>query len=150
MEHPFYIELSRIKQAGTQVIDLKVSADFLELDSNDDLQFEGDLHVQGKVSYHPDSLHLELNLEAMAVLPCIICSEPVKLDVNVGGVHHIEMLEDVRGLEYDYSSLIHDHLLLEAPSRAECHGGCKEREALKEHFAKDESMQSPFEDLELE
>lgn len=150
MEHPFYVELSRVKQAGIQPINLKVPAAFLELDSKDDLQFEGEVHVTGSVSHHPDSLHLELNIEAIATLPCIICSEPVKLDVKVSGVHHVEMLEDVRGLEYDYSPLIHDHLLLEAPSRAECLGGCKEREALKEHFAKDEAMQSPFKDLELE
>jgi uncharacterized metal-binding protein YceD (DUF177 family) len=150
MEHPCYIELSRVKQAGSQVIDLNVPASFLELDSNDDLQFEGELNIQGKVSHHPDSLHLELNLKATASLPCIICSEPVKLDVKVTGIHHVEMLEDVRGLEYDYSPLVHDHLLLETPSRAECLGGCEEREVLKEHFAKDESMQSPFKDLELD
>lgn len=151
MEHPFHIEISRLRLAGSLPFEAEVKSSFMDLQPADSLQYEGKVLVKGKIDYHPDTLHLHLTLKAKASLPCVICQNPVKVDVEVKDVHHIEMLDEVLGLELDFGDFVRDSILLETPHRAECLGKCPEREALSKHFAKEKSIQNhPFEGLELD
>jgi len=151
MEHPFYIEISRLRLAGSLPFQAEAPASFMDLKKEDPLHYEGKVNVKGKIDYNPDTLHLHLTLQATANVPCIICQNPVKVEVEVRDVHHVEMLDEVKGLELDFADFVRDTLLLETPQRAECLGKCPEREVLKEHFAKEDSVKkSPFDGLELD
>ena len=151
MEHPFHIEISRLRLAGSLPFEAEAFPSFMDLESTDPLRYEGKIHVKGKIDYNPDTLHLHLTLKATANLPCVICQNPVKVEVEVRDVHHVEMLDEVLGLELDFGDFVRDSILLETPQRAECLGKCPERDTLSKHFAKEKSIQNnPFEGLELD
>jgi len=94
-------------------------------------------------------IHLEIG--AAALIPCAICNKSVRTGVKVPEFYHTEMMSEVRGRVYNYTSPLREAILLEVPAFGECQGGCPERKELEKYKPPEgnsDPTQFPFADLE--
>ena len=112
-----------------------------------DLAFQDPIDVEGEAYLADDMLVLHMDIKTAALLPCIICSELVKVEVFIPGFYHAVPLIEVKTGVYNFKELLRETILLETPSLAECCSGkCPQRQELKNYFKKETSSQGPEEE----
>lgn len=153
MDERFKIFLEQLKSGDTEKIDITCSSDFLAV-NEDDLRFEGPVHVTGDVYLADEELILHLDVSAKAIIPCSICNEPVKVEVEVIGFYHAEPIAELKTGSFNFQEVLREAILLEVPQFAECGGNCPQRKQvdkyLKQPKAQDGQGYQPFADINLD
>lgn len=147
----FRIHIERLRDGQETQISEKLSPEFLEV-SEEALSFYKPISVQGKAYVAGDSLILNLEVLATAVIPCAICNKPVEIEVSVDNFYHAEPLEEIKGGTFDFRDVIREAILVDIPHFAECNDGkCPARKEIKKYLKEpeqaDEEGYHPFADL---
>lgn len=147
MDHPFKISLSRLQKEGKIALSEHIEEDFLEVHERD-LDYTDPIDLKGSVELAGSAVLIKFSLHTKAKTPCIICSKPAKIEVNLNDVCHAEPLENIQGEIFDFSAIVRDLILTETRPYAECFGGCPERANLGQYLKSDEGGQRPFKDID--
>ena len=147
MDDRFRIYIDRLKDQHTELLDLSLPPDFLEIDEPD-LLFEQPVNVKGKVYLAHQDLVLDLDIKTVAAIPCAICNEPTEVPISLGHAVHVVPLSEIRAGVFDLRPVLREAILLEIPLTVECAGGCLKRQEV-EGFYKQEAVDEhrPFEGL---
>jgi uncharacterized metal-binding protein YceD (DUF177 family) len=150
MSAPFKILVDRLKNEKEQKVCEEVTSSFLGIDEPG-LRYEGSLQVQGMAAMHYQEIILNLEMNALAILPCSICNKDVEKKVRAEQVVAFHTDEIKQGT-LDYSEVIRDMILLETPKFAECNDNCSKRKEIESYLAdpKKKSKQTPFKHLKMD
>ncbi|MES2121616.1 MAG: hypothetical protein V4492_02420 [Chlamydiota bacterium] len=124
------IYIDRLKNAEPQQFDESLTPAFLELDG-DELRFIDQILLKGEAYLVDDHLIVHLNVKAPATLPCSICNEHTRVDIDLKNVCLTIPLEEIKGAIHNIGANIRESILLQAPLFAECGGKCPERDTIK-------------------
>jgi uncharacterized metal-binding protein YceD (DUF177 family) len=139
MMDQFKIYVEQLRDGHTEELRESFSPDFLEIRERD-LAFHDPVDIQGEVYLADEMLILHIDIKTVARMPCIICSEPVKVEVSIPGFYHAVPLNEVKSGIYNFKELLKETVLLETPSLAECCSGkCPQRQELQKYFKKESS-----------
>ena len=153
MSERFKIFLEQLKSGETEKVDITHSSDFLGI-NEENLHFEGPVHVTGEIYLADEELILHLNIFAKAVIPCLICNEPVKVEIEQLGFYHAEPITEIRTGAFSFQEVLREAILLEVPSFAECGGNCPQRKQVDKYLKKPQAPNDqgyqPFADINLD
>lgn len=136
MDDAFKIYVEQLRDGHVEQISEKLSSEFLEINERD-LKYLGDVTVTGEAYLANDDLILHLNAETIAVIPCSICNEPVKVGVSLKGFYHSIPLLEIKGAIFNYMEILRENIVLETPSFAECEEGrCPHRKEIAKYLKK--------------
>lgn len=146
----FKIHIEQLRNGHSNEIDEVFSPSFLDV-NEESLSFTDKVHVQGEAYLAGEMLILHFVVVAHGLIPCSICNELVKVEINIPNFYHAEPLADIKGGIFNFGIILREAILLEAPSFAECEGKCPKRKEIKEFLKKDTKEQKegykPFADL---
>lgn len=146
MEQQFEIFVDQLRGGKVEKIDCLYSADCIEVDEKE-LSYSGDVKVDGEAYVTDDSLLLNLKIKTKALMPCSICNEPCKIEIDIPNFYHVESLDQIKGAVFDFSGVLRESIVLETPHFVECHGGkCPKRDEVGKYLREDEGYR-PFADL---
>jgi hypothetical protein len=132
--HRIYFE--RLREGHTEQLQLTLQPDFLATEDGE-IVFPDPVQVEGEVYVAEEHLVLCLHLHAQAVLPCLMCSGPAVVELNLGQITHLEALADHHAGIFELMPLFREIILSEVPPYAECHhGNCPERKQIEHYFTK--------------
>jgi uncharacterized metal-binding protein YceD (DUF177 family) len=147
MDDLLKIYVDRLKSGQNEKINTELGADFLDI-HDEDLSFPESIQVTGETYTAEDDLIIHLNATTVAVLPCVMCNEPVKVSLNVSDFYHVEPMHDIKDGFFDYGALLREAIVMEAPAYIECHQGkCPHREELKKFSKHANDSTFPFSNL---
>lgn len=153
MDEKFKIYLEQLKSGGTEKIDITCSSDFLGV-NEENLYFEDPVQVTGEIYLADEELILHLDAFAKAIIPCSICNEPVKVELEVIGFYHAEPVAEIKRGSFNFQEVLREAILLEVPQFAECKGNCPQRKQvdkyLKKPKAPNDQGYQPFADINLD
>lgn len=153
MSEKFKIFLEQLKSGETEKVDIACSSDFLDV-NEENLHFEDLVNVTGEIYLADEELILHLNISAKAVIPCVICNEPVKVEIEIVGFYHVEPIAEIRTGSFSFQDVLREAVLLEVPQFAECGGNCPQRKQvdkfLKKPQAPNDQGYQPFADINLD
>lgn len=146
--NPFLIYVEQLHRLPEEELSLRVAPDFLDI-PDFDLRFIDQVVIQGKAYLADSALVLQLNISTHALIPCRICNEPVRVDIDLENMYHLEPLSELRSGTYDFRNAVREALILEAPTFAECNqGSCPKRKEMAHYMAgpnkKRDEEQNPF------
>ncbi len=124
------VYIDRLKSGETHHFAETLAPAFLELEG-DELRFIEEILLKGEAYLVDDHLIVHLNVNAPATLPCSICNEPTRVDIDLKNVCLTIPLEEIKGAIHNIGANIRESILLQAPLFAECGGKCPERDAIK-------------------
>lgn len=146
----FKIYTEQLRNGHVEEISEELSPEFLNVKERD-LSFTDKVRIHGQAYIASDDLILQLDIEAKALIPCSICNEPVKVEIEIDKFIHVEQLDQIKAAIFDFSETLREVILLETPSFAECNEGtCPKRKELKKYLkdpATSEEGYRPFADL---
>ena len=153
--HKIYVD--QLKHGQVEKIEEMFTPDFLEIKEKD-LAFEDPVFVKGEAYIAEQDLILHLDISTQGRLPCSICNEPVKVDVELKGFYHTVPLGEIKGGVFSMLDTLREAIVLETPTFAECHQGkCPQRKDLEKYFKKESPSKDqgddtyhPFEGLKLD
>lgn len=147
MDEPLNIYVDRLKNGHTEAFALDLDPSFLDIHEAE-LSFNTNVCVEGEAYLAEDNLILHCALATTAVLPCLICSAPVVVEIKVENLYHMEPLDEIKSGVFAMGDVLREAILLETPGFAECHGGkCPLREQFK-HILKPQKEGNREDDLE--
>jgi len=149
-EDTFRIYIDRLQNEETQSISEEVDSSFMDV-AEKNLSFEGKIPVSGEAYLTQDHLVLNLNIQASALLCCIVCNENFSFPVKVEKFLLTKDLSEIKGGIYSYGEDLRSALLLKIPQFAECaEGTCKRRKDLDPYLKKSTpETHTPFSGLDL-
>lgn len=133
MNDQFHIYIDRLKDQHTEVLNLSLTPDFLDVDEPE-LRFRKPVAVRGKAYLALQELVLDLEVAATAEMPCAICNEPTETPINLDRLMLVEPISEVQSGIFDMRSLVREAILLELPLKVECPGGCPKRLEVEKFF----------------
>lgn len=149
-EDAFRIYVEQLRDGHREQIKEEVSSDFLDI-NEETLKFKDNVIIEGEAYLAGDMLILHLVVVAQPVIPCLICNEPVILEVRISDFYHAEPLDDIKSGVFDFRDLIREAILLETPAFAECEGSCPQRKEISKYLKDSEKVEeegyNPFQDL---
>lgn len=138
------IFIDRLMNGEEQEIDWDLPSTLLDI-KDDKVCFTPEVSVKGRAYLAEDFLIIQVNISAIAILPCIVCNNNVEKPIVIEGFYHAEPVTKER--IFDFTEKLRDAILLEVPQFFECNNGnCSERKEI-EKFLKKEQTRSPFADL---
>lgn len=151
----FRIYVDQLRDGKVEKIDRLFPAEVMEMEESE-LRFNKEIHVKGEAYQSEDSLILHLTIDAIGIIPCSICNEPVEAPISVKGLYHVVSIDEIKGHIYDMREVVRENVLLNTPSFTECNGGkCSERASLGKYLKSQDSLnqepeegQQPFKDLQ--
>lgn len=152
MDDVFKIYIEQLREGNIEKIDESFPPEFLDVHDKD-LDYQDPVVVRGEAYLAENELILHWNISTKAVLPCVICTEPVKIDIKVQGYYHTVPLAEIKGAIYNFKAALRDLIILETPAFAECEGKCPRRKEVAKFLkkespqGKDEEGYHPFSDL---
>lgn len=148
MESLFKIYVDRLKDSEVEKIDLQVTPTFLEV-NDEELSFQNPVTLSGEAYLASDHLILQLKARTQASMPCSICNNQIEISIAVENSYHSIPLAELKGAIFDYTELLREAILLQAPQFTECQNGkCPERENVKKFLKKPStSTHFPFAEL---
>jgi uncharacterized metal-binding protein YceD (DUF177 family) len=127
----FNIYLEQLRNGKKTIIEESCPSDFMEV-KEEDLFFNDTVTVEGEAYLAGDALVISCQLITIATMPCAICNEPVKVEIEVTQFYHAEELSNIKGGIYNYKNAIREAILLEVPPFAECEpGNCPHRKEIE-------------------
>lgn len=158
MDDRFKIYIDQLRDGHVEKIQESFEPGFLDVQEKD-LAFKKNVYVEGDAYIAHDALVLHLNINTVGILPCIICNEPVQVDIKVHELYHLEPLLNIKSGLFFFKDLLREAILLETPGFAECSGGqCPHRKEVAQYLKSEEDLKTehleegyhPFADLNLE
>jgi len=131
MNHYFNVYVDRLRSGKVETFEGTVSSEFLAVEEPD-LHFEGmvDLHTEAYIA--GNELVLQIEVKSVALIPCLICNELVKVPVELAGLYHAVPLTQIPTGVFNMAELVRENILLETPQFAECAGGsCPQRKDIE-------------------
>jgi uncharacterized metal-binding protein YceD (DUF177 family) len=126
MEDRFKIYVEQLREGNVEKIKEVIPPDFLDIE-DESLRFASPVELKGEAYIADNELVLHWDIETKALIPCSICNEPVEVEVNISNFYYCEPLSEIKTGIYDFSGLLRETILLEAPLFAECGGNCPQR-----------------------
>lgn len=158
MDDAFKIYVEQLRDGHSEKIQETFPPDFLEV-NDQDLSFVDPVVIKGEAYLAENMLVLHLDIKTKGTLPCVICSAPVKVPVEIDGFYHAIPIEEIKGAVYNVKEILRETIILETPQRAECHQGkCPQRQTLKKYLKEENPKEKgqdnqegykPFADLDL-
>jgi uncharacterized metal-binding protein YceD (DUF177 family) len=151
----FSIYADRLRDGQIETIDEAFSPEFLDV-SDKDLTFTDVVKIEGETYLADSALVLHFSIKAHGLIPCLICNEPVKVNVQIPDFYHLEPLNEIKSGVFSFKDIVRDAILLETPAFAECNNGnCRKRSEVQKYMRKSEASDSqsseesyhPFADL---
>lgn len=126
----FKIYLDRLKDGHVEELNDKISSDFMEI-ADPDLSFPEEVAFSGEAYLSDGFLILQLKIQTVALLPCLICNEKVKLPIFVDDFCLSEKISEFRHQIFDFTDEVRSSIIVKIPQYFECSKGrCPEREAI--------------------
>ncbi len=152
MNEPFKILIDRLKKGETQKIEEVLEPAFLALDEKE-LQFPEKVIVKGDAYLTDDHLIIKLKANTAALLPCAVCNEMIRIELDVDNFYHAQPLEEIPSAIFDFSEVLREDLLIALPQYVECNQGkCPERNLLapylKPQAREEKTTYFPFADMD--
>lgn len=149
----FKIYVDQLHNGNVEIVHEKFSVDFLDVQEAE-LQFTGEVAMDGEAYLATDTLVLHFSVVAHAILPCAMCNRPVTTDIQITDYYHIEPLSDVKSGIFNFEEILRETILLETPAFAECNEGhCTSRKEMKKYLknpgesSPDDEGHQPFANL---
>lgn len=159
MDERFKIYVEQLRGGHVETLSESFSPEFLDVHEKD-LKFIDPVFIKGEAYLAEDILVLHVDISTLAVIPCSICNEPVKVNIAIRGSYQAIPLEEVKGGIYNFQHVIREMILLETPVLAECGGGnCPQRNQLEKYLkqqsnapakSREEEGYRPFADLDID
>ena len=144
------IYIEQLRNGHVEKINEIVPPDFLDITERD-LAFKDPVAIEGEAYIASDDLILRLAVETHALIPCSICNENVKVQIQISNLTHAEPLGQIKSGVFDFMELLREAILLETPAFAECNDGkCSKRKEIKKYLkdpAEKQEGYRPFADL---
>ncbi len=131
----FKIYIDRLDEGKEEKIIISPDLSFLDL-AADELTFEEPIQVSGKAYISNTHLIIQLRICLVAKLPCSICNEQTRVDIDVKNFYLTEEIAKISGSVYDYREKLREAIILEVPQFVECDGNCPQREELRQYLGK--------------
>lgn len=152
MSNAFTILIDRLRGGQTQKIEEILDSEFLAIEEPE-LYFSAPVAVRGEAYLTDDHLILKLKAKAIAMMPCAICNEMIKVELNVEDFYHTQPIQEIPSGQFDFSEALREALLIELPKYIECNGGnCPERATLAPYLRPKEREEKttylPFNDID--
>ncbi len=145
MENLLKIYIDRINDGQTEKIEETIPPAMIGVDEKD-LQFKSPVLLSGKAYLADNHLIIQLKIKTEAEMPCLICNSRIQKKIAISSFYHTEVVANIKGHIFDYTSPMREAILLEIPTYVECMGNCPKRAELKNYLDKGET-QFPFADL---
>ena len=136
LDQNFIINTDRLRNSKELKVrvDLKIPSDFLEVEDSN-LSFSQMVELQGEIYIVDDQLIMHFDVLATVISVCSICNGNADTEIEIKNFYHVEDLKKVKSPYFDYSSVLREEILLEAPQFAECNqGNCPDRELIKPYL----------------
>lgn len=147
MDELFKIYVDRLRHGEVESFDFEVEPHFLELGEGD-LKAEGPVKIEGNAYLAEHELVINGAARATFVLPCQICNEPTKVEVDVHEILAIIPHEELKSGVFDMGQVFREEILLQVPQFVECHDGkCPERASFSKFMSKEDEGFKPFKGL---
>jgi len=154
MDDSFKIYVEQLREGHIEKIEESFPPDFLGVHEKD-LDYQDPVIVNGEAYLAEDELVINLNVSTQAVLPCVICTEPVKVDVQIQGFYYAMPVAEIKSGIFNFKEMLREIVILESPAFAECQGKCPRRNDVAKYFKKElpgedkseEEGYHPFSDL---
>lgn len=148
----FQIWVDRLKQQERTSFEGSLPPDFLEIEEAE-LTFLNPVVVKGEAYLADEELILCFDVKASALMPCAICNEKTRFEIDVRQAYHAEPLSEVKGAVFDCSGIVREAVLIELPHYVECSGGkCPERAKIAPYLTsskkQEETTYYPFKNLD--
>ncbi len=139
MKDSFVIYLDRLSEEREEPIDLTVDSDVLNVHENE-LDFTGDVSVEGKAYLANEHLVIDLSIGATASLPCKICNEMRDYPIDITHTLITRDLSEMKGHTYDFGVDVREAIIIEIPTIFECNSGeCPERVEMEKYIVNKET-----------
>ncbi len=158
IDDSFRIYVDQLRDGQVEELDEFFSPAFLDVDEKD-LKFVDPVYIAGQAYLADDMLVLHLDIKTFACIPCRICNNAVKINIDLRGSYFAIPLNEIKTGIFDFREMLREAVLLEIPTLAECHqGNCPERQVMQNFFKKETVPGShngedegyrPFENLEF-
>lgn len=136
----FRIFVEQLREGQVEEVNEEFSPQFLDVHERD-LSFKSPVMISGEAYLAEDMLVLCFDIKTNATLPCLVCNDPVNVDIGIKGFYHAVPLKEIKGGIYDFSEILRETILLETPQLAECHQGkCPQRKNLEKYFKQESSL----------
>lgn len=145
MDDVFKIYVEQLRDGHIEKIDEKLGAGFLDVQEKE-LSFEDPVLVKGEAYLAEENLILNLNAITQAIIPCAICNAPVKVEIEVKHLYHLEPLAEIKGSIFNFKELLREEILLALPGFTECEGRCPRRKEIAKYLAESEKEKASEED----
>lgn len=130
----FRIFVEQLREGQVEEIQEEFSPQFLDVHERD-LSFKSPVVISGQAYLADDELVLHFDIHAKATIPCLVCNDPVDVDIAIKGFYHAVPLKEIKTGVYDFKEILRETILLETPLLAECHQGkCPQRKTLEKFF----------------
>jgi uncharacterized metal-binding protein YceD (DUF177 family) len=154
MESPFTIFADRLKDGHKEKIQESTAPDFLDIHEKE-LSFPHPVAISGEAYVSDDHLILHLKIKTEAIIPCLVCNEPIEISIVIENFYHAQDLHEIKSGIFDYTEELREAILLQVPAFIECNSGkCPERETMKKYLKSKPKESSkcetyyPFADLD--
>jgi uncharacterized metal-binding protein YceD (DUF177 family) len=155
----FKIFVEQLRDGHIEKLVEQFPADILGVKEKD-LAFVDPIGIKGEAYLADDMLVLHLDVHTFATIPCLICNEPVKVEIAIKGFYHAIPIEEIKGSVYNFQEILRETVLLETPALAECNEGkCSQRQSVQKYLRKEGSTKNnerneegyrPFADLDFD
>ncbi len=136
LDQDFIINTDRLRNSKELKVrvDLKIPSNFLEVEDSE-LSFRQMVELQGEIYIVDDQLILHFDVLATVISECSICNRNADTEIKIKNFYHVEDLTKIKAPYFDFSSVLREEVLLEAPQFAECNqGSCPDRELIKPYL----------------
>lgn len=134
----FTIYVDRLADGAVEAFDFEVPADFLEV-NEPDLSYLSPVKIQGEAYTAEAELVLCIDMSVTAQRPCTLCSDPVKVPIEINHAYFAEPLETMKSGLFNFKELVRETILLETPSFVKCGGQeCKRKAELTKYLKSDD------------
>ncbi|MDF2578162.1 MAG: hypothetical protein K0S74_1646 [Chlamydiales bacterium] len=152
----FLIYTDRLANEGALKFDFTTSPSFIQMEERE-LCFRNPVAIYGSAYLAGEELIIQLTARTEAIIPCNICNQEVTTPIILKDFYHVVPIAEIPEKCFDFSSIVREEILLQAPFFAECNNGnCSLRKELSQYLtssiSKDKTSgptHQPFANLEF-
>lgn len=156
MDESFRIYVDQLRDGRKEIINETLDPAFLRIDEPE-LAFMKEVRVTGEAYLASSDLILRLNAETEALIPCLICNDPVPIYIGIEDFYYTQPVSEIKSGVFSFEELLREIILIEVPFFAECHDGqCPHRGEVAKYLKstdeknnRSEETYHPFSDLDL-
>lgn len=133
--HVLRVRIDSSRSDSEVVFTERLSRDFFDLASDDELSPQSDILVFGKAYCASEWIMVQALVTTLVCLPCSICDERCLLPIQLKQWEQSIPISSVKNGVIDLSESLREDLLLEVPNFIQCGGDtCKHADELRSYF----------------